>query len=213
MVVKYLITTKTLTTKKLFFVKFQAPFSQKIINIQLNISCTAFMCSIVWVWWLPNDIYYNNQSPHWKTVLFVETTKLFISNSIRVYTDTFIDTLSQGWGFWLPVLFRGEDFCAQWLSREKGFAAFKSCPGFVRGGGALDEIDTCISHCHVKSDMARPTSVDQVIRVSLKMCSIFSITKQLWIKTILSVVQLIRLCQCSPAGRSFPGKERYCGEI
>ena len=47
MVVEYLITTKTLTTEKLrrnqqkikiFFVKFQAPFSQ-IINIQLNISC------------------------------------------------------------------------------------------------------------------------------------------------------------------------------
>ena len=27
---------------------------------------------------------------------FVETTKLFISNSVRVYTDTFIDTLSEG---------------------------------------------------------------------------------------------------------------------
>ena len=48
MVVEYLITTKTLTTKKLrrnqqkvkiFFVKFQAPFSQKIIDIQLSISC------------------------------------------------------------------------------------------------------------------------------------------------------------------------------
>ena len=56
-------------------------------------------------------------------------------------------------------------------------------------------------------------SVDQVIHASLKMCRIFSITKQLWIKTILSVVQLVRLCQCSPAGRSFPGKEGYCGEI
>ena len=48
MVVEYLITMKTLTTKQLrrnqqkiniFFAKFQAPFSQKIINIQLNISC------------------------------------------------------------------------------------------------------------------------------------------------------------------------------
>ena len=46
MVVEYLITTRTLTAKKLrrnqqkfkiFFAKFQAPFSQKIINIQLNI--------------------------------------------------------------------------------------------------------------------------------------------------------------------------------
>ena len=44
MVFEYLITTKTLTTKSLFFVKFQAPFSHKIINIQLNISCIAFIC-------------------------------------------------------------------------------------------------------------------------------------------------------------------------
>ena len=80
-------------------------------------------------------------------------------------------------------------------------------------GAGVDEIDTCICHRHVKSDIARPTSVDQVIHASLKMCRIFSITKQLWIKTILSVVQLVRLCQCSPAGRSFPGKEGYCGEI
>ena len=81
------------------------------------------------------------------------------------------------------------------------------------GGGGLDEINTCISHRHVKSDIAKPTSVDQVIHASLKMCRIFLITKQLWIKTILSVVQLVRLCQFSPAGRPFPGKERYCGEI
>ena len=95
------------------------------------------------------------------------------------------------------------------------FAPFKSCPGFVAGGGGegLDEIDTCISHRHVKSNIARPTSVDQVIHASLKMCRIFLITKHLWIKTILSVVQLVRLCQCSPPGRSFPGKERYYGEI
>ena len=80
--------------------------------------------------------------------------------------------------------------------------------GLSRGGGGLDEIDTYICHRHVKSDIARPTSVDQVIHASLKMCGIFSITnaKQLWIKTILSVVQLIRLCQCSPAGSSFPGR-------
>ena len=32
-------------------------------------------------------------------LLFVETTKLFISNSVRVHTDTFTDTLSQVWGF------------------------------------------------------------------------------------------------------------------
>ena len=79
------------------------------------------------------------------------------------------------------------------------------------GGGGLDEIDTCISHRHVKSDIARPTSVDQVIHASLKCAAFFQL--QRWIKTILSFVQLVRLCQCSPAGRSFPGKERYCSEI
>ena len=35
------------------------------------------------------------------------------------------------------------------------------------GGGRLDEIDTCICHRHVKSDIARPTSVDQVNHASL----------------------------------------------
>ena len=42
----------------------------------------------------------------------------------------------------------------------------------ARGGMVTGQIDTCI-----KSDMARPTSVDQVIHASLKMCSVFSITK------------------------------------
>ena len=53
MVVEYLITIKILTTIKtlttktktkfeIFFVKFQAPFSQKIINIQLYISCKTY---------------------------------------------------------------------------------------------------------------------------------------------------------------------------
>ena len=52
------------------------------------------------------------------------------------------------------------------------FAPFKSCSRFVRG---LDEIDTCISHRHVKSDIdvVRPTSVDQVIHASFKMCRSF----------------------------------------
>ena len=36
--------------------------------------------------------------------------------------------------------------------------------------GGLHEIDTCISHRHVKSDIVRPTSVDQIIHASLKMC-------------------------------------------
>ena len=58
MVVEYLITIKTSAIKKLdcmkestknlkyFFVKFQASFSQKTINIQLYISCKAFIRSI-----------------------------------------------------------------------------------------------------------------------------------------------------------------------
>ena len=60
MVFEYLIIIKTLTIKKLrrrnrqkfeiFFVKFQAPFSQKIINIQLYISFKAFIRSVVSFW-------------------------------------------------------------------------------------------------------------------------------------------------------------------
>ena len=51
-------------------------------------------------------------------------------------------------------------------------------PGLSEGGAGgvgSDEIDTCISHRHVKSDIARPTSVDQAIHASLKpiMCRIF----------------------------------------
>ena len=64
---------------------------------------------------------------------------------------------------------------------RKVFAPFKSCPGFVGGGGGgegeLDEIDTCVCHRYVKSDIAKPTSVDQVNHASLKMCGTFSITK------------------------------------
>ena len=41
--------------------------------------------------------------------------------------------------------------------------------GLSGEGGGLEEIDTCISHRHVKSDIVRPTSVDQVIHASLKM--------------------------------------------
>ena len=96
----------------------------------------------------------------------------------------------------------------------EGFLLLSSrAQGFVGEREVLDEIDTCMSHRHVKSDMSRPTSVDQVIHASLKCLKFFQITKQLWIKTTLSVLQLVRLCQCSPAGRSFPGKERYCGKI
>ena len=60
MVFEYLIIIKTLTIKKLrrrnrqkfeiFFVKFQASFSQKVINIQLYISFKAFIRSVVSFW-------------------------------------------------------------------------------------------------------------------------------------------------------------------
>ena len=45
------------------------------------------------------------------------------------------------------------------------------CPG--RGG--MDEIDNCMSHRHGKSDMARSTSVDQVIHTSLKCVDFFQL--------------------------------------
>ena len=58
---------------------------------------------------------------------------------------------------------------------RRAFAPFKSCPGVCPGGGGwVDEIDTCISHRHVKSDMARPKSVDQVIHASLKCVEFFN---------------------------------------
>ena len=51
----------------------------------------------------------------------------------------------------------------------------KRCSVFGNIYVPRDEIDTCISHRHVKSDIdvVRPTSVDQVIHASLKMCRIF----------------------------------------
>ena len=59
------------------------------------------------------------------------------------------------------------------------FASFKSCPGICRGGGGGggggDETDTYISRCHVKSDMARPKSVDQVIHASLECVELFQL--------------------------------------
>ena len=45
------------------------------------------------------------------------------------------------------------------------------------GGGWMKLIPAYASHRHVKSDIARPTSVDQVNHESLQMCRTFSITK------------------------------------
>ena len=125
------------------------------------------------------------QSPHWKTILSVETTKLSISKSLRVYTDTIIDTLSQGWGFWPPVNFvpRWGFLCTMIIPGEMFLLPSSRAQCLLGGGGEgeggkLDEIDTCICHRHVKSDIARPMSVDQVNHASLQMCRTFSITKE-----------------------------------
>ena len=123
---------------KYFFVKFQAPFSQKIFNIHLYTSCKAFIASIVWLWWLPNDIYFNK-------ILFVETTKLFISNNIRAYR--YICEI-----FYLYVPGVDSLFCPKWRAfvhndclGRRVFAPFKSCPGGLSQWRiVLDEIDTCI---------------------------------------------------------------------
>ena len=91
---------------------------QKTINMQLYISNKAFIRSVVWHWWLPNDIYFNNQSPRWKTILFVETTK-FSSNSVRVYI--------QLWNF-LTLCPRGGAFDSLFCPEGRVFV-HKNCPG------------------------------------------------------------------------------------
>ena len=89
--------------------------------------------------------------------------------------------MSQGWGFDSLFCPEGRVFVHNDCPERRAFAPFKSRPrGFSRGGGRggggkLDETDTCISHCHGKSDMARPTSVDQVIHVSLKCVEFFQL--------------------------------------
>ena len=94
-------------------------------------------------------IYFNNQSPNWKTVLFVESTKLFIP-IVSEFIDIFVkfsNFMSREWGFWLPILSRGEGFCMQWFSWGKSFCSLQVVPGVYPGGRGmvLDEIDTCIS--------------------------------------------------------------------
>ena len=61
------------------------------------------------------------------------------------------------------------------VPREGFLLPSSRAQGFVREGGGGGEIDTCISHRHVKSDMARPTSVDQVMRSSLKCVEFFQL--------------------------------------
>ena len=108
MVVEYLITIKTLNYKKIkkdkhskyLFVKFRAPLSQKIINIQLYISCKAFIRSI-------------DSGDHqmiYTIIISLLIEKLFYllrpqNFSFQIgseFIDTFVkfsNFMSQGWGF------------------------------------------------------------------------------------------------------------------
>ena len=56
------------------------------------------------------------------------------------------------------------------------FVPFKSCPGFVGGGGGgLDEIDICISHSQVKSDMLGPRQSTKLSMQVLKCVEFFEL--------------------------------------
>ena len=56
------------------------------------------------------------------------------------------------------------------------FCSLQVVPRGLSGGrGGLDEIDTCMSHRHVRSDMAGPTSFEQVIHASLKCLKFFQL--------------------------------------
>ena len=68
---------------------------------------------------------------------------------VSEFIDTFVkfsNFMSQGWGFWLPVLSLGEGSCTQWLSQGEGFCSLQVVSrGFVpEEGMVLDETDTCI---------------------------------------------------------------------
>ena len=55
-------------------------------------------------------------------------TQSFSFQIVSEFIDTFVkfsNFMSQGWGFWLPVLSRGEGFCTQWLSRREGFCSLQ----------------------------------------------------------------------------------------
>ena len=101
MVVEYLI-GKNRQKFEIFFVKFQASFSQKIINLQLYISCKAFICSIA-------DS--GDRQMIYTTIisLLIEKKRFYLlrpqSFSFQIVSE-FIDTfvkffyfVSQGWGF------------------------------------------------------------------------------------------------------------------
>ena len=130
---------------EIFFVKFKPPFSQKIINIQLYISC-------MWSFHTFNSLTLVTDKWYILKIISLLIEKKFHllrpqSFSFQIvseFTDTFVklsNFMSQGWGFWLPVLSRGEGFCTQWLSHGRVFTPFNSCIGEM----ILDEIDTCIT--------------------------------------------------------------------
>ena len=54
------------------------------------------------------------------------------------------------------------------VSREEFLLPSSRVPRACPRRGGVDEIDTCMSHRHGKSDMAWPTSVEQVTHTSLK---------------------------------------------
>ena len=81
---------------------------------------------------------YNNQSPNWKTVLFVETTELFISNGVRVYRYIceLILLYSPRVGLLTSCFVPRGGFLYTMIVPGRVFAPFKSCPeGLSRGGG------------------------------------------------------------------------------
>ena len=61
---------------------------------------------------------------------------------------------------------------------RKVFAPFKSCPGFVEGGGRLDEIDTCVCRRYVKSDIARSRQSTKLTTPVLKCEELFQLQRQ-----------------------------------
>ena len=100
------------------------------------------------------------------------------SFSFQIVSKVYRYFMSQGWGFQTLCFVPRGGFLYTVIFLGEGFLLPSSCvPGVCPGGrgGGLDEIDTCISHRHGKSDMARPTSVDQVIHASLKCAEFFKL--------------------------------------
>ena len=130
----------------------------------------------------------------------------------RVYRYIYRYFMSQGWGFRPRFVPRGGGgLLYTMIVPGEGFLLPSSrVPGACPGRG-LDEIDTCMSHRQRKSDMARPTSVDQVIHASLKCVEFFQLQSSNGSKPFLSV--LVRLCASVHRQVGLLGKDRYCCKI